>query len=108
MVVWVLVALILGSIVFSVKTLGEYRVIVQDLQPRIETLIAKADKFEEQALEETERRNAVRERVRELKDLNANVQRETRLLEAQLHKAREEEEQLELQAHKLDFEANKR
>lgn len=104
MVVWVLVGLILGSIVYSVKTMGEYRVIVQELQPRIEGLIAKADRLEEQALEETERRNLVRERLKELKDLSANVQREIRLMEAQLKKAKEEEEQLELHAHKLDFE----
>lgn len=103
MVVWILVGLILGSIVYSVKTMGEYRVIVQDLQPQIEGLLAKADKFEEQAIEETERRNQVRERVRELKELNSGVQRETRLLEAKLKKAQEEEEQLELQAYKLDF-----
>ena len=107
MVVWILVALILGSIVYSVKTMGEYRVIVQDLQPQIEGLLVKADKFEELAIEETERRNQVRERVRELKELCSGVQRETRLLEAKLKKAQEEEEQLELQAYKLDFE-NKR
>jgi hypothetical protein len=107
MVVWLLVGLILGSIVYSVKTMGEYRVIVQELQPRIEALIAKADRLEEQTLEETERRNVVRERVRELKELCANVQRETRLLEAQLKKAVEEEEQLELQAYRLDFESKR-
>ena len=107
MVVWILVGLILGSIVYSVKSLGEYRVIVEELQPKIVALIAKADRLEEQALEETERRNKVRERLRELKEVCANVQRETRLIEAQLKKAKEEEEQLELQAHKLDFESKR-
>jgi hypothetical protein len=57
MVVWIMVALILGSIVYSVKTMGEYRVIVQDLQPQIEVLLLKADKFEEQVIEEQETMN---------------------------------------------------
>lgn len=107
MLVWILVGLILGSIVFSVKTIGEYRVIVQELQPRIDGLIEKADRLEEQALEETERRNTVRERLRELKEVCSNVQREIRLVEAKLKKAQEEEEQLELQAYKLDFESKR-
>ena len=77
MVVWIMVALILGSIVYSVKTMGEYRVMVQDLQPQIEILLSKANKFEEQAIEETERRNQVKERVRDLKELcsGSNVKR---------------------------------
>lgn len=107
MVVWVLVGLILGSIFYSIKTIGEYRVIVQDLQPKIEALIERADRLEEQALEETDRRNRVRERVRELRELCANVERETRLVEAQLKKAIKEEKQMELQVHKLDFEARR-
>lgn len=81
--------------------------IVEELQPKINGLIAKADRLEEQVLEETERRNKVRDRLRELKELYANVQRETRLTDAQLKKAKEEEEQLELQAHKLDFESKR-
>jgi chromosome segregation ATPase len=107
MVVWILVGLILGSIVFSIKTIGEYRVIVQDLQPQIESLLSRADRFEEQALEETKRRNSVRERVRELKDLCSGVQRETRLWETKLKQAKKEAEQLEVLAYRLDFESRK-
>ena len=104
MIVWILVALILGSIVYSIKTMGEYRVIVLDLQPRVEALIAKADRFEEQAHEETDRSTQAKERVRELKEFCATVQRETRLIEAEIRKAQQAEEQLGLQAQKLDFE----
>ena len=107
MVVWLMVALILGSIVFSVKTMGEYRVIVQDLQPRIEILISRADKFEEQALDETDRRDQAKERVRELREICADVKRNTRAVETNLKRAKQEEEQLELEAQKLDFEAHR-
>ena len=102
MVVWLMVALILASIVFSVKTMGEYRVIVQDLQPRIEILISRADKFEEQALDETDRRQA-KERVRELREICADVKRNTRDVETILRRAKQEEEQLELEGPKSRF-----
>ena len=107
MVVWLMVALILGSIVYSVKTMGEYRVIVQDLQPRIETLISRADKYEEQAQEETDRRDQAKERVREMRELCADVKRNTRVVETNLLNAKQEEEQLELETQKLDFEAHR-
>lgn len=102
-----MVALILGSIVYSVKMMGEYRVIVQDLQPRIEILISRADKFEEQALEETDRRDQAKERVRELREICADVKRNTRAVETNLRTAKQEEEQLELEGQKLDFEAHR-
>ncbi len=107
MMVWVLVAVILGSIVYCVRTLGEYRVFVAEIEPKIDGLIAKADKFEEGAIEETERRNQTRQRVRDLRELVSEVQREVRLVEARIVKVREEFEQLELHAHKLDFEAKR-
>ncbi len=98
--------LILGAIVYLVKTMGEYRVSVQDLQPRIEFLISKADKFEEQALEETDRRDKAKERVRELREICADVKRNARAVETNLRRAKQDEEQLELEAQKLDFEAH--
>lgn len=104
MMVWALVAVILGSIVYCVRTLGEYRVFVAEIEPRIDGLIEKADKFEEGAVEETDRRNQSRERIQEMKDLISDVQREVRLIEAKITKSREEFEQLELHAHKMDFE----
>ena len=107
MVVWVMVALILGSIVYSIKTMGEYRVIVQDLQPRIVELVFKAERHEEQGLEETDRRDQVKERLRELRQLYLNLKDELRDVETQLRKAKEEEEQLILQAQKLDYESKR-
>ena len=104
MMVWVLVAIILGCIVYCVRTLGEYRVFVAEIEAKIDGLVAKADQFEEGALEETERRNQGRQRVRDLKDLISKVQREVRLVETKIVKSREEYEQLELHVHKMDFE----
>ena len=105
--VWVLVAVILGCIVFCARTLGEYRVFVAEIEARIDALIQKADKYEEAALEETERRDQTRQRIRELKELNAEVQREIRVVEARIQKAGEDFEQLELQAYKLEFDSKR-
>ena len=102
--VWVLVAVILASIVYAISVLGEYRVFVLEIEPKIVGLLIKAEKYEEAAIEETEKRNQVRQRVRDLKDLISGINREVRVVEAKIRKAQEEEEQLELQAHKLDFE----
>jgi len=70
-------------------------------------LVAKAEKYESEGEAEAEKRDKVRERLNELKDALSDLNREIRVIEAQMRRSAEESERLELQAYKLDFEAKK-
>ena len=79
MIEWMLVLVDFGCMVFLVKSIMEHIYFVREVQPQIDALIERAERFEArgEAEAEAEKRNEVRARLPELKEALRATGRET-------------------------------
>ena len=104
---WVLVGLILGALVYAVSIIGEYNVFLKEIQPRIELMERRAEKFEKGADAEGVIIKKVRERLTTSKAEFAQLQQEITAIALKMKTAKAEEEKLEMESYKQDFKRNR-
>ena len=101
--VWVLVALILGSIGFAAHTIMHYKAYLDEVQPKLNNAQKAAERLEKEVEAETarkhqdeEQREAVKKRISEHKTRVAEANRN-------ISEAEKEQEALEMKLAKQDF-----
>ena len=101
--IWLLVAIILGAIVYTITVIGEYNSFQQDIQQRIEALEEKCEGLQVKIGTETDLLHEGERRFRELKERLTILSPEVFSTEQDLKKLRERAEQLETEKYKQDF-----
>jgi predicted nucleic acid-binding Zn-ribbon protein len=105
--VWVLVGLILGSIVYAVMVIGQHRSFLDEIQPRIARLEKHADQLEKAADTEAGLRDAIKERIAAETIAVTEMKQQVTAARLDLQKSQELEEQLEMQMYKAEFKRSK-
>ena len=100
---WMMVLLDFGCMVFIAKTALEHVYFVREMQPQVESLMAKADSYEAKGAEEVELRGAARTRLSEIRKLAKESEKELEEIRRQLNTAFKVFEKLELSAHENQF-----
>lgn len=107
MIEWMLVLVDFGCMVFLAKSIMEHIYFVREVQPQIDALIERAERFEArgeaEAEAEAEKRNEVRARLPELKEALRATGRETEETRRALQRAVTQFEQLENLANQRHF-----
>ena len=103
MIEWMLVLVDFGCMVFLAKSIMEHIYFVREVQPQIDALIERAERFEARGEAEAEKRNEVRARLPELKEALRATGRETEETRRALQRAVTQFEQLENLANQWHF-----
>lgn len=104
---WVLVGLILGAIVYTVAVLGEYKTFLDDIQPAINRLEERGARLDEEVRKEATKREVVRARIEEESRLVGEMKKDILGIRAQIQRAEEEEQKLEMENYKNEFRRSK-
>ena len=101
--VWLLVALILGSIGFAVSTIMKYKTTLDELQPRLNRARKSAERLEKAVEAET----TLKHKEEEERDGLARQANEHKAKIAEIHRkiseAEKEQEELEMAMYKKEF-----
>ena len=103
MIEWMLVLVDFGCMVFLAKSIMEHIYFVREVQPQIDALIERAERFEARGEAEAEKRNEVRARLPELKEALRATGRETEETRRALQRAVTQFEQLGNLANQRHF-----
>lgn len=106
--VWVLVALMLSGLVYTVAIIGEYRAYVSDILPRIDRTEQRAEKLGKGADGEAAMRDKTRATVQEVKDKISEAKLALTDLDKRMSELQQKEEQLEMDKYKSDFRKSKK
>lgn len=100
---WMMVLLDFGCIVFIAKTALEHVYFVREMQPQVDSLMARADAYEARAAEEIDLRGAARTRLAEIRKVTKEAERALEDVRRELNTAFKLFERLELSAHENQF-----
>jgi septal ring factor EnvC (AmiA/AmiB activator) len=101
--VWLLVALILGSVGFAASTIMKYKAFLDEVQPRLNRARTAADRLEKGAEVETTRKHQDEEQREELKKRISGHKTHVAEVKKKIMDAEKEQEELEMKLAKQDF-----
>ena len=100
---WVLLGVILGSIIYIISMVFEYKTFLEGIQPRIKAMEKRGVRVEKATEAERILCDHVQQRIEQIRDVMIQQNRDLKAAQMDTQNAKQEEESLEMSMYKKEF-----